>query len=222
MSNNDTAQIGLKEPEQTDWNSAYNSSKYQAPPPAIGPDGKPIIYRGVVGKVETTSPDQGYLNILLDPIKIVKSGSFDGQEIRFTRVSTRPFMRRNNDTGELEPLKGNPNALGKFLRGAGLSAKPQTNAEYMAAAKMVSGKEVAFTIDWEAYNKDTGERIRGYASFPDDPERPGQKKSILKRGDVIVLRDGQGNVTETKKVESEVLFANARLKYFQDVKGGGR
>jgi hypothetical protein len=29
-------------------------------------------------------------------------------------------------------------------------------------------------------------------------------------------RDRQGNITDTKVVSSEVLFANARIKYFQD------
>jgi hypothetical protein len=84
------------------------------------------------------------------------------------------------------------------------------------------GKTFSFTVQWEAYNKDTGERVRGMINFPDDPDRPGQKKSILKKGDIYTVRDKAGNIIETKQVESDVLFANARLRYFQDPSKGAK
>lgn len=207
---NDTAQMNLKEPERTDWDN-YNTggSNYSAPPPALGPDGKPIIYHGVAGEVKETTPDEEMLNYLIDPIKITDQ-TYAGKEIRFTRASLKPFKRNG------EPMKGNPSKLGNFLRSAGLQAKPQTNSEWRAAVGMTKGKTFAFTIDWEAYNKDTGESVKGYLNFPEDPDRPGQRKSILKRGDKVVERDAKGNVTGVKEVESEVLFANARLRYFVD------
>ena len=46
---------------------------------------------------------------------------------------------------------------------------------------------------------------------PDDPDRPGQKKAILKQGDTY--KDKEGLV---HTVQSEVLFANARVRYFVD------
>lgn len=213
-STNDLSQMNLKEPAQVDWEAPTGSS-YQAPPPAAGPDGKAIVYYGVAAEIKETDPDDGYLNVLLDPIKVVRNGTYDGYQIRFTRCSTKPFMKKDAE-GVLQPMKGNPNRLANFLRSTGVAGKPQQNSEYRSSIKAVTGRPFPFTIDWEAYNKDTGERLKGYQNFPDDPERPGQKKSILKKGDIAILRDNKGNQTGTMVVESEVLFANARLRYFQD------
>jgi hypothetical protein len=214
MSNTDTAQLNLREPEQLDWDALAKGSTYQAPPPAYDNQGRPIVFYGQASPVVTDPTKEGYLQILLDPIKVVKSGAADGTLIRFTRVSTRPFMKNG------EPMRGNPNSLANYLRSAQVSAKPQNNADYVAAVKATAGKTFSFTADWEAYNKDTGETIKGYLNFPDDPERPGQKKSILKAGDVVTERDSKGNVIGTKTVQSEVLFANLRLKFFQDPSRG--
>lgn len=218
MSTNDLAQQNLKEPEQLDWESAFKSSKYEVPPPALGPDGKPIVYYATTSEVKESDADQGYLNFQIE-LSLTRSGTFDGRRVR-TWASTRPFQRRDKETGQLTPLKGNPNALAKFLRAAGLQAKPQTNNEYRATVRAVNGKAIGFTIDWEARNKDTGETIRGYNAFPDDPDRTGQKKAILKAGDVYNELDQKGNIIGQKTVQSEILFANARVKYFQDATKG--
>lgn len=211
---NDIAQQNLREPEQVDWENAFKSSKYTVPPPAFGPDGKPIVYYGTASEIKETDADQGFLNFQID-LSLVRSGSYDGHRVR-TWASTRPFSKRNKETGQLEPIKGNPNALAKFLLAAGLQAKPQTNDQYRATVRAVNGKAIGFTIDWEARNKDTGESIRGYNAFPDDPDRPGQKKAILKAGDVYNELDAKGVIVGQKVVQSEILFANPRLKYFQD------
>jgi hypothetical protein len=113
-------------------------------------------------------------------------------------------------------VPGNPNKLANFLRACGTQAKPQTNDQYRASIKAVLGKRFGFTVDWQAYNKDTGEKIKGFLSFPEDPERPGERKAILKQGDQYTLRDYKGNLLEVKTVQSEVLFANAVLRFFQD------
>lgn len=207
---NDIAQTGLREPEQLDWDSLAKGSSYTPPPPALDASGKPIVYYGMTEVGESAPTKDGFLQVLLDPIKIVKSGPADGYTIRFTRVSTQPFQKNG------QPMKGNPNSFANFLRACQVAAKPQTNSDYLAAAKVTKGKTFPFTINWEAYNKETGESIKGYQNFPDDPDRPGQKKSILKAGDVITERDAKGNVIGTKTVQSEVLFANARLRFFQD------
>lgn len=216
MSPNDVAQTNLKEPEKTDWDN-YNSggSKWAPPPPPVGSDGKPIVYYGVVESATETEADEGYLNYLLDPIKIIRSGAADGQIIRFTRASVKPFMKRDKD-GVLQPMKGNPTKIGNFLRSVGLKVTPQTNADYRMAIRTAVGKAFPFVGDWEAYNKDTQETVRGYAAFPDDPERPGQKKAILRAGDVINELDSKGNIIGTRRVQSDVLFANFRLRYFRD------
>lgn len=215
----DIAQQGLKEPEQVDWDN-YGTSKYIAPPPALGADGKAITYYGVVLGATEEEPDEGYLNFLLDPIKLVKAGDLDGYQIRFTRASTRPRTKLVN--GVAVPVKGNPNRLADYLRGCGMTAKPQRNEEYRAAVKMVVGqnRQFPFVGDWEAYNKDTGESVKGFLSFPEDEARPGQRKSVLKNGEKYYVTNKQGQILEVKTVQSEVLFANFRLRYFVDPSRG--
>lgn len=211
MATNDIAGLKLNEPEQVDWNNYNPQSNFQAPPPALGIDGKPVVYYGQAPKeftFDATKEDKngengGLLEALIDPIVIVKSGAADGYQIRFTRASVRKFKKGEKVTEASQ--------LGNYLRACGSVAKPQKNSEYVAAVKQTAGKVFPFTLDWSAYNKDTGERVDGYLNFPEDPARPGQRKAILKQGDTYTTRDG-----ETKQVQSEVLFANARLRYFRN------
>ena len=202
----DIGQQNLREPERVDWDTAFSGSKYTPPPPAIGPDGKPIVYQAKVIDVKPSEGkglDVGYLNYEIN-VKLVGNG-VDGTPIR-TWASTRTFTKKQPD-GTFVNVKGNPNALAKFLRSAGLQAKPTSNSEYQMALKQVVGKTIGVTLDWEAKNKESGEVVKGYELFPEDAERPGQRKTILKRGDIL---------TDERVVNSEVLFANARIKYFQD------
>jgi hypothetical protein len=167
----------------------------------------------VVGEVKDANPDEGYLNFILDPVKVVGPESAKGYEVRFVYTSTRPFTKKGADGVEV-PVKGNPNKLAQYLRATGLAAKPQTNSEYIASVKAAKSKQFGFTADWEASNRDTGERIRGYNNFPDDGQ--GGKKAILHAGDTYTVSDRKGNIIETKTVIADVLFANLRLSYFQD------
>lgn len=219
---NDLAQLNLAEPQQTDWDTAFSGSNYTPPPPALGADGKPIVYYGTCAApaLETEYMDKDkdgnpVLTIRLDPIKLVNAGKFDGTELRFTTVSTRVFEKNG------QPQKGNPHSLGRYLRACGAQSKPQSNQEYLAAVKMTANKKFPFTLDWVAKNKETGEQIKGYLSFPEDPERPGQRKSILKKGDFYNEIGANGQIVGTKQVQSEVIFANARLRYFRDPSKGG-
>jgi hypothetical protein len=211
----DIGQQNLREPEKVDWDTAFSGSKYMPPPPAIGPDGKPIVYQAKIVEVKK-SPGKGldaeYLNYEVD-LKLIGNG-VEGTALK-TWASVRTFTKRMPD-GTFVPVKGNPNQLAKLLRSAGLSSKPTTNSDYEAAVRQLSGKTVSVTLDWKAQNRDTGEIVDGFVNFPEDPERPGSRKSVLKRGDMYTERDRQGNITDTKVVSSEVLFANARIKYFQD------
>lgn len=188
----------LNEPNQVDWDKVGGSS-YIPPPPAQDATGHNIVY---MGQLPTTiveeSDDDNFRQYVLDPIKLVKNGAgVDGYTIKFTRVGLKPWKNGNNGTALL-------------LKGAGVGAKPQTTAEYDTAMKTVRGKIVPFTIDWEARNKETGETVRGFNSFPEDPTRPGQRKSILKQGDTYLDQDGT-----PQTVKSEVLFANARVRFFE-------
>lgn len=203
----DTAQLNLTEPAQCDWDTAYSTSKYIAPPPALGPDGKPIHYQGTIKAATPTDADEGYLNYMVD---------FELPNGARTRVwaSTKPFSK-DDGSGVRVPMKGNPNKLGSLLRSAGLQAKPQTNSDYQASVRSILNRKATFTIDWEAKNKDTGEVVKGYNAFPVDPAT-GERQAILKAGDTVNLLGDKGAIVGTTTVKSEVLFANPRVKYFQD------
>jgi hypothetical protein len=203
---NDIAQQNLKEPERVDWDNAFKGSSYTPPPPALGPDGKPIVYQAKVAEIKETEGkglDTGYLNYQID-LNLVGNG-VEGQRVR-AWVSTRTFSKKQPD-GSFVNVKGNPNSLAKFLNAAGLQAKPTSNSEYRAAVKLVNGKSIPITIDWEARAKDGSETVKGYEKFPEDEQRPGTKKAILKAGDILA---------DETRVQSDVLFANARVKYFQN------
>lgn len=217
----DTAQLNLNEPAQCDWDTAYSGSKYVAPPPALGPDGKPIHYQGALKAATLTDPDDGFLNYMIDLEINAPGQSYNGARARVW-ASTRPFTK-DDGSGTRVAVKGNPNKLGSILRSAGLQAKPQTNADYQASIRAVLAQKklVTFTLDWEAKNKDTGEVVKGFNAFPVDPAT-GNRKPILKAGDTVNILSAKGEVIGTSTVKSEVLFANPRVKYFQDAKGATR
>lgn len=202
-----------REPDQIDWDN-YNpqSGKFRRPPVPLGPDGKAIIfYAQLPIQIGMELDKEEFRQYLFDPIVLVRSGAeADGYEIRFTRASIKPWV--DQKTGKSR----NASPAGNVLRAAGILAKPQRTAEYDAAMKLASGKVVPVTLDWMAYNKDTGERVRGYSNFPMDPERPGQRMAILRAGDAYTVSDNKGNVTDKKVVQAEVLFANAIIRNFID------
>lgn len=204
----DVNQLNLKEPERMDWDNYHEGSTWMRPPVPVGPDGKFLTYTGQVKGVDFDATDEGELVILADPIVLVQNNSdVDGYEIRFTRASTRKFQKNG------KPLDAS--MAGNLLRSAGVQAKPQRNAEYIAAAKAIVGRKLTFSLDWRAYDEDTQERIVGYENFPDDPERPGQKKVIMNAGDMVQLTDNRGNPDgPPKPLTADVLFANARVRFF--------
>lgn len=218
-----TTNSQLREPDQIDWDNYNPGSKYQAPPPVIGPDGKPIQYyvqikpkfdgtlapTGLMEGKDFGVTDDGDRSYQVGPLTVVKSGSADGYKINFAYVSTKQF--------EKDGKKLNASTVGNYLKSAGINSKPQKNAEYDKAVLASAGRVVPVTIDWEARNKDTGEKVSGYLAFPMDPDRPGQRKAILKAGDKVNVLDAKGQPTgEQVAVKSEVLFANARVRYFRD------
>jgi len=199
-----SADLNFKQPEQVDWANFNPASKYIAPPLPVDSNGKTITYQGTFPKdVKVEEDKDGYMQFILDPI-VLKSG----YEIRFTRASVKLFERNGK--------KQNANRIGTALKSAQVAARPQTNDEYAAAVKAAAGRPIHFTLDWSAYNKDNNESVDTYMAFPEDPDRPGQRKAILKKGDVYNVVDRKGNILETKTVESEVLFANAKIRYFVD------
>jgi hypothetical protein len=204
----DLSTLNLKQPDQIDWNNFNPQSSYQAPPPVEDATGKRIVYTGTLPKELTfDGTNEGYLQAHLDPI-VLQGPNGAGQQLRFTKVNVKAFTKNGKVL--------NVSSFGKFLRAAGSKATPMTNEQYTLAAQQVAGKPVKFTIDWEAYNKDTQENIKGYRAFPEDPQRPGQRRTILHAGDVYNLLDNKGNVIGQDTVKSEIIFANARIKNFID------
>ncbi len=199
------AGLSLKEPEQQDWDKVNKAKTYTPPPPALTADGKAIVYKGILPKAFIFEADkEGLLQIVIDPITVA-DGPCAGQTFRFTRAGVASFKKGGNKVGTL-------------LRSAGSKATPQTNEQYATAINSIAGKATYFTSDWEAYNKDTGESVKGFNAFPVDPDRPGMRKSILKQGELYNVLDDKGNVIGTNTVQSEVLFANARVKFFVEPK----
>lgn len=219
----EVAGMNLREPEQLDWeNYQSGGGKYQRPPAVLDAQGNPIVYfgqtpsnfnyEGFLGVTNEQDGGPGYRTFLIDPIRIVNSGEgADGYELRFTRVSTKKFVNRK--TGQ----PTDASSVGNYLRACGVLAKPQKNAEYEAAVRSTANRKIPLTIDWFAKSKDTGEVLRGYNAFPDDPERPGQRLAILKQGEMYhVLDEKYQRTGQMLPVQSEVLFANAQVRYFRD------
>ena len=195
----DTSQTNLREPDQMDWDNYQAGGKYTEPPPAKDSAGNSLTYTGQIMDIQLDANDEGYRTFILNPVKLVKNGpGADGLELRYY-ASVRQFKGKDG-----QPVAASP--AGNVLRAAGVVAKPQTNAQYDAVFKnQVKGRVIPFTIDWVAKNRDTGEEVVGFDNFPVDPTT-GRRKAILRAGDVLP----NGDV-----VKSEVLFANARIKYIQ-------
>ena len=195
----DTSQTNLREPDQVDWDNYAAGGKYTEPPPAKDAQGNNLTYTGQIVDIQLDANDEGYRTFILNPVKLVKNGpGVDGLELRYY-ASVRKFKGKDGNPVDASPA-------GNVMKAAGVVAKPQTNAQYDAVFKnQVKGRVIPFTIDWVAKNKDTGEEVVGFDNFPVDPTT-GKRKAILRAGDVLP----NGDV-----VKSEVLFANARIKYIQ-------
>ncbi len=203
MSMTDT--IKLNEPEQTNWDASVGS-KYQAPPPAKDVTGKYITYFAqlpqTVGGPDTFDvTTDNYRRYQLGPLTLVKSGPYDGHTIRFYSTTLRPMIDKK--TGKPKDI----NSTTLLLKAAAINARPQKTAEYDAAIKLAKGRIIPVTLEWSAKNRDTGEEVDGFDLFPMDPDRPGQRKAILRQGDIL---------SNGTSVRSEVLFANARVRFVQD------
>lgn len=213
----DTAQTRLREPDPVNWDQYASGSKYQAPPDVLGPDGKFIqFYVKVKPKFDESkdfsATQEGFRSYQVGPLTVTKSGSADGYDIKFKYVNVKKRERNGKVVDS--------SSAGDFIRAAGITAKPQKNAEYDAAVRQTVGRVLPCTLDWEARNKDNEEEIHGVRAFPIDPTT-GKRKAILKAGDIYNVLDAKGMPTgETKTVKSEVLFANAVIKYFKDPNRG--
>lgn len=208
----DTAGLGLKEPEIIDWENFNPGGKYTPPPVPVDSEGKAIHF---VAQLPADLGDRvgvndnGYRTFEAGPLRLVKNGNgVDGTEIRFYTVSVQKFTNKDG-----QPI--NVNSAGKLLRAAGVTAKPQTTAQYEQAMKAARGRTIPIAIDWVAKDKDTGFEIKGYENFPLEYKTGpnGEKIPTGKRTPVVRATD---TLPDGRQIPCEIMFANARVRYVAD------
>lgn len=156
MTDNINGISGLKAPDPIDYQD-YEDGRAPKAKFAL-PD------RGTYPLIPTEAPKwgatkKGYLQADLTPLKIVAPGTdFDGYEIRFTRVNTQKWPKRN------------ANGMADYLRSHGFQGVCQTNEEYQQAVEGLVGNPAHGVVDWEAYCKTCGFTLKGQANFPKDTE----------------------------------------------------
>jgi len=175
----DISQLNLQTVETPDFDSyeAPSSGSGGAPPPA--------------GRYQGSAPDkftykagnQGQLVVEMDPITIIGPTN-SGKQVRFTRVSAKKYSNRN------------ASPLGDYLKAQGVPLAGQPSPQDLAdAVEQTAGRPFTFDLDWEGYDKESGETVfRSMDEFPDDGK--GGKQFIVKLPSGSVVR------------------ANARIKRF--------
>jgi hypothetical protein len=218
---NDISGLNLNETPQVNWDNfnpqpEKKGGSYQTPPVPFGPDGKRLTYYlqlpSDMGKVERQRATKaGDRSFSLGPLTVVKSqNGSDGYTIRFYDASVKLF---NGTDKEGNPIVLNVNAIGKVLRAAGITARPQTDQAYCQAVAQLGGRVIPAHLEWEARDRDSNFEVKGYNNFNvtrTDPKTGVTTTSvqpILRRGDI--LPDGT-------VITQEVLFANAVVKSVLD------
>lgn len=97
----------------------------------------------------------GFLSAQIDPT--IVGPTHEGFNIRFTKVSAKPFERRGMRVSQ----------LGDYLRATGrtgtIPGDPQQQAN---AVEQTAGLVYQAHLDWRAYSKTTGYSIEGMSKFP--------------------------------------------------------
>lgn len=98
----------------------------------------------------------GALSITVDPT--IVSPTNEGFNIRFTKVSAKPFKRGASTASQ----------AGDYLRACGLRGKYTTNEAISDAVEQTANALLQVDLDWRAYNKNTGFSVEGMERFPSD------------------------------------------------------
>ena len=186
----------LRQPDPMDWDKYQGAgeSTYAPPPVPKDSEGKALLFRGIAPpSFQFDKTDEGYLQVLLDPITIVGGGS-NGYVIRFTRASVKKFKSRS--TG----AEINASMLGNYLRSVDKNLRPGTNAEYIRAVEYTANRQFNFTADWDAYDSQGSRSLaEKYEDFPlRDASNPSAGRQAW-----IDLPDGRR------------IFARLRIKQFR-------
>lgn len=140
-------------------------------------------YFGKLPIIDDTSFDktqEDYLKLKVDPIEIVNAqNGANGYKVRFSHFSAKKY--KNREGSQVLDL----------MRACGVAARPQNVEELKAICKSLSGRTFQFTLQWEAYNKETQETTQGQENFPVDPTNPGKRLPYIQDGDKRVWANGR-------------------------------
>lgn len=191
----DVAMLALCEPEQIDFDNYQDGgeSKSFAPPVEGRYTAKAPIFKDDGTNVISPTNDFGTtqanrMKVRIDPIEMVGVD----YKLKFHSLSIKKYANREG------------NQILDFLRACGIPVRPKTNQEYREAVKMASGRPFQFGLVWEAWNRDTGETLKGMANFPDDEQNPTKKQPWI--------ADPSG--AEDDKGRPKRIWANGKVKYY--------
>lgn len=133
-----------------------------------------------------TRTRKGDLSATVDPTIVGPSN--EGYNIRFTKVSAKPFKRGGVTVSQ----------MGDYLRAAGVRGKFSDEAALADAIEQTANAIYEIDVDWRAYNKNTGFSVEGMERFPSDgngghlPWFPDpQEKQKDENGELVLGADGQ-------------------------------
>ena len=145
-----SALSNLQSTEPLDWDK-YADSKESPTPPRKG-----RYQLQAPPSFAFSATTAGYLQAQIDP-KV--AGPTDaGYEIKFQRVSAKPFKRSGVTVSQ----------MGDYLRAVGITQRPQTPQEQADAVEATAGRIYQADLDWEAYCKGCKFTLKGMENFPTD------------------------------------------------------
>lgn len=158
--------------------------------------GKPFVMppRGTYNFLPTEAPEfgatkEGYLSATITPLVVIDPGKeWDGFEVRFTRVNTKKWPKRN------------ANGFADYLRSHGYQGALSSNDEYKEVAVALTNQPAHGVLDWEVYCKQCGFTLKGQANMPKNEDG------------TFATRMACPNCSTAD--EKKVLFANARIVAF--------
>lgn len=185
----------LREPDPVDWDSYEDGGKKFVP---LAPEGIYTVAESGPPTLEIT--DDGYLTYVLSPLKIVDEGPGKGQEIRYTRISTKQWPGRN------------ASSMGDYLRAKGikLQGKP-TNEMYQQAVMAATNLPFQINASWKGRCPACKNYFKRAEVYPTREDGTKQSYMDCPNG----CKDPEGVVNEeTGEVRPARVFANLTVGWF--------
>lgn len=160
-------------------------------PSEFGPPIAPGIYALTAGAPDFVLSAEGWPQATFT--HTVAGGDEDGKEIRFDRISTKPFERSGVQVSFAQD----------FLRACGDTSRPSTKKEYAEALAAQEGRPFKASVDWEGYCKLCETAIKGQREFPQDENDVHQSRIPCPSG-----------CTDPENGEPATVYANARIQRY--------